>query len=165
MSAVTIAPPTMVRLHRAPLLDPPFDDELTQATYRPQPEEEKPPLPPGALAGASPECHAAALRFLTFCLELLNGFRTPAQVRPLLAPEHLQPVTDELTRAMRRTHDLRKRFPSSKIRRSQLRTCEPAPGIAEAAAVLNDGQRAFALCFRLERHPTGWRCHALKLIL
>src|SRR5829696_2087035 len=160
MSVVTKAPPGHIRLHRAPLLDPPFDDELLPTTYRPVPYEPRLSLPSAAVAGASPECHTAALKFLNVTLELFNGFRSPAQMRPLIALDYGLNILDELARAARRAHDTRKRKPGARVRRSQIRTCEPREGIAEVAAVLNDGLRSWAMAYRLERRPTGWRCAA-----
>ncbi len=165
MSVVTKAPPGRIRLHRAPLLDPPFDDELLPTTYRPVPYEPRLTIPSTALAGASPECHTAALRFLNVSLELLNGFRSPTQMRPLIALEQGLEIFDELARAARCAHERRKRSPGAKVRRSQIRTCEPRDGIAEVAAVLNDGHRSWAMAYRLERRPTGWRCTTLKVLL
>ncbi|MFD0594410.1 hypothetical protein ACFQZ4_19800 [Catellatospora coxensis] len=77
MTALAV-PAGSVRIHRAPPLDPPFDDELRPTTYRPARPEPHEVIPPAAVAGASPECHTAALRFLNLCLELFNGFRSPA---------------------------------------------------------------------------------------
>ncbi|HCT79222.1 MAG TPA: hypothetical protein DGG94_18685 [Micromonosporaceae bacterium] len=167
MSVATKAPPGHIRLHRAPLLDPPFDDELLPTTYRPVPYEPQLTMPSGAVAGASPECHTAALKFLNFCLELFNGFRSPAQMRPLIALEQALAVLDELARGVRKTNELRKHRQDGKVRRSQVRTCEPRPGAAEVSAVLNNGSRTFAMCYRLERctSTNRWRCTYLKVIL
>ena len=165
MSVVTKAPPGQIRLHRAPLLDPPFDDELLPTTYRPVPYEPRLSLPSAAVAGASPECHTAALRFLNVSLELFNGFRSPAQMRPLIALEQGLAILDELARAARCAYERRKRAPATKVRRRQVRTCEPREGVAEVAAVLNDDQRSWAMAYRLERRPNGWRCSALKIIV
>ena len=97
--------PGQIRLHRAPLLDPPFDDELLPTTYRPVPYEPRLSVPSAAVAGASPECHTAALRFLNVSLELFNGFRSPAQMRPLIALEQGLAILDELARAARSAYE------------------------------------------------------------
>jgi hypothetical protein len=168
MSVAMKTPPGHVRLLRAPVLDPPFDDELTPSTYRPAPPPAPEPLPPVAIAGASPECHTAALKFLNLTLELLNGFRPPAQLRPLIAVPQAVDILDELARGLRLVTAMRRKRPGAdnRVRRTQLRTCEPRPGAAEVAAVLNDGDRAWALAYRLERLPVaGWRCVALRIIL
>jgi hypothetical protein len=167
MSVAVKAPPGHLRLHRAPLLDPPFDDELSPSTYQPAPPSAPAPLPPAAVAGASPECHTAALRFLNVCLELFNGFRSPAQMRPLIAIPQALEVLDELARGLRRVTEMRRRRQGhdARVRRSQLRTCEPRPGVAEVTAVLNDGNRTWALAYRLERLTTGWRCVFFRALL
>jgi hypothetical protein len=169
MSVAVKTPPGHLRLHRAPLLDPPFDDELSPSTYRPVPYEPQALLPTTAVAGASPECHTAALKFLNLCLELFNGFRSPAQMRPLIAVEQALPVLDELARGLRRVTEMRRRRPAaeSRVRRSQVRTYEPRPGVAEVTAVLNDGKRTWALAYRLELHSTThlWKCVVLKVLL
>ncbi|HEY0696576.1 MAG TPA: hypothetical protein VGD43_02065, partial [Micromonospora sp.] len=41
------------------------------------------PLPPGAFATATPEARQAAHRFLTTCLEIFNGYRPVAHIRPV----------------------------------------------------------------------------------
>lgn len=168
MTALAV-PAGSVRIHRAPLLDPPFDDELRPTTYRPLPPEPREVIPPEAIAGASPECHTAAHRFLNLCLELFNGFRSPGQLRPLLRVTEANDVLDELSRALRRLTVLRQALPAGTprhpVRRRQLRTCEPRPGVAEVAAVLSDGRATWSVAYRLERDGTGWRCTALVVIL
>lgn len=153
-----------LRIHRAPLLDPPFDDELIPTTYRasrPDPYDE---IPPEAIAGASPECHTAAHRFLNLCLELFNGFRSPAQLRPLLRVTEAHQVMEELSRGLRCLAAPRREHRGT-VRRRQLRTCEPRPGVAEVAAVLSDGRTTWALAYRLERADGNWRCTSLSVLL
>ncbi|MBV1849468.1 Rv3235 family protein [Catellatospora tritici] len=161
--------PGAVRIHRAPLLDPPFDDELRPTTYRPVRPEPREVIPPEAIAGASPECHTTALRFLNLCLELFNGFRAPSQLRPLLRVTEANDVLDELSRAVRRLAKMRlsRRNATARtpVRRRQLRTCEPRPGVAEVAAVLSDGHSTWSIAYRLERDGTTWRCTALTVLL
>lgn len=164
MTVAISAPPGQFRIQWAPLLDPPFDDELKPETYRPL-AVAPPSLPPEALADASPACHTAALRFLNVCLELFNGFRQQRQMRPLLHVEHALPVLDELARVLRHVNDLRRRQGSCLVRRQGLRICEPRPGAAEVAGVLDDGTRIWAMCYRLERHADNWRCTYLRAAL
>lgn len=161
MSVALAPPPSRIRIHRAPVLDPPFDDELRPSTYRPTLIEPAEAVPPQAIAGASPECHSAALRFLNVCLELFNGFRAPAQLRPLLHIDQATDVLDELARALAARAPRRR----EKVRRRQIRTCEPRDGVAEVAAVLCDDSLAWAMAYRLERGATGWRCTALAVLL
>ncbi|GAA2378851.1 hypothetical protein Cme02nite_18420 [Catellatospora methionotrophica] len=158
-----------VRIHRAPPLDPPFDDELRPVAYQPARPEPRELIPPGAVAGASPECHTAALRFLNLCLELFNGFRSPGQLRPLVRVPQANDVLDELARGLRRLAVLRQSAPAGTprrpVRRRQLRTCEPRPGVAEVAAVLSDGRATWSVAYRLERDTASWRCTALTVLL
>jgi hypothetical protein len=160
-----------IRVHRAPLVEPPFDDELRPTTYRPrQTVALEDIIPPEAIAGASPECHTAAHRFLNLCLELFNGFRSPAQLRPLIRVTEAHDVLDELSRGLRRITERRRqhRTPVQSrmpVRRRQLRTCEPRPGIAEVAAVLSDGRSTWSVAYRLERDATGWRCTFMAVLM
>ncbi|MEV4413405.1 Rv3235 family protein [Catellatospora sp. NPDC049609] len=166
---MTVAPAGSVRIHRAPRLDPPFDDELRPTTYRPSRPEPREVVPPGAVAGASPECHTAAHRFLNLCLELFNGFRSPSQLRPLLRVTEAHDVLEELSRALRRLAAQHRAAPPgtprTPVRRRQLRTCEPRPGVAEVAAVLSNGRTTWSMAYRLERDGTTWRCTALTVLL
>jgi hypothetical protein len=45
---------------------------------------------------------------------------------------------------------------------SRLRVCEPAPGVAEVAAVAAVGHRVQALALRLEHERGRWRCAAIE---
>ncbi|MFD0594411.1 Rv3235 family protein [Catellatospora coxensis] len=55
--------------------------------------------------------------------------------------------------------------PRRPVRRRQLRTCEPRPGVAEVAAVLSDGRTTWSVAYRLERDTSTWRCTALLVLL
>ena len=162
---------TPIRVHRAPLVEPPFDDELRPTTYRPRQRVAlEDIIPPEAIAGASPECHTAAHRFLNLCLELFNGFRSPAQLRPLIRVTEAHDVLDELSRGLRRITERRRqhRAPAQSrtpVKRRQLRTCEPRPGVAEVAAVLSDGRSTWSVAYRLERDATGWRCTFMAVLM
>jgi hypothetical protein len=123
--------------------------------------------PVAALATATPEAERAARRFLGCCLEVFNGYRPAAQLRPLLAPagaatmiEHLvlatglvparprgRPATRPGARAAGRTDPVRLRT---------LRVCEPVAGVAETAAALGVAGRTWAMAFRLERRRGSW---------
>jgi hypothetical protein len=162
---------TQIRVHRAPLVEPPFDDELRPTTYRPrQAIAVEDIIPPEAIAGASPECHSAAHRFLNLCLELFNGFRSPSQLRPLIRVTEAHDVLDELSRGLRKVTERRRqtRVPANNrtpVRRRQLRTCEPRPGVAEVAAVLSDGRSTWSIAYRLERDAKGWRCTFMAVLM
>jgi hypothetical protein len=45
---------------------------------------------------------------------------------------------------------------------SRVRVCEPAPGVAEVAAVAAFGHRVQALAMRLEHERGRWRCAAIE---
>jgi uncharacterized protein DUF6459 len=165
MSVAVLAPPDQIRLHRAPSIDPPFDDELFPSLFQPHLHEAYFEPSPLVTAGCSPEGHTAALRFLNLCLELFNGFRSPAQMRPLLDLQQVFHLHDELADISRHLSRHRRRHPNAKVRRSQLRTCEPVPGVIEVAAVLTDGARTWALCLRIERQKDEWRCTFLHALL
>lgn len=123
-------------------------------------------LPPEALATASAEARQAAHRFLGTCLEIFNGYRPAAHVRPLAGGAEAMVITDHLVATTRRLADRRLRRPGGRppgpataadlLRLRRLRVCEPRPGIAEAAAVLTAGGRCWAMAFRLERRRGNW---------
>lgn len=164
MSVAVVAPPDQIRLHHAPPIDPPFDDELFPSLFQPHLHEAFFEPPPPVMSPSSREGHTAALRFLNLCLELFNGFRSAAQMRPLLHAQDALRLHDELADIARRLSHLRRRHPGVKVRRCQLRTCEPRAGVIEVAAVLNDGSRAWAMCYRMERQDI-WRCTFLHALL
>ncbi len=162
MSVAITAPPTRFKIHRAPLLDPPFDDEIVPDVYCPR---SRAPVSSEPVDSVSAACHTAALRFLNICLELFNGFRSPGQMWPLLHVEHALEVIDELTKTTRHLSEVRRRHIDARIHRRGLRTCEPRAGVAEVAAVLNDTQRTWAMCYRLERQRSVWQCTHLRAML
>lgn len=125
-----------------------------------------PALPPESLVTASAEARHAARRFLATCLEILNGYRPAAHVRPLSAGPEAGAITEQLVAATRRLSDQRSRRPGGHprvaaaagglVRLRRLRVCEPRAGIAEAAAVLATERRCWAMAFRLERRRDTW---------
>jgi len=114
-------------------------------------------LSPDALANATPEARRAAKRFLDTCLEIFNGYRPIAHVRPLSSPPEVAVVVERLTagaaRISGRRHPGR---PTPVVRLRRLRVCEPRPGVAEVAAVLATAGRTWAMAFRLERRRGRW---------
>lgn len=165
MSVALAAPPGEIRVLRAPALDPPFDDELSPSVYVPAPRPEPMPLPPEAIAGASRDSQMAARRFVDRCLETFNGFRSPAQLRPMLHIEHAHEVLEEIVQGVRRLTAARRRSRVHKVVRcKQIRVCEPRPGAAEVAAVLSDGRHTWSICYRLELIASTWRCSVLQCL-
>jgi hypothetical protein len=128
------------------------------AAVRPDGGTGSAPLPPGALAGASPEARQAAKRFLGTCLEILNGYRPAAQIRPLTSPVDATTIIEQLTAAVARLAARRspRNRRSGAVRLRLLRVCEPCAGVVEAAAVLGTDDRTWAMVFRLERRQGSW---------
>ncbi|WP_326560844.1 Rv3235 family protein [Micromonospora sp. NBC_01796] len=176
-----------------PPLDPPFDDELagpgwvagldgqlalplsvpvprvggSGATDRAPATPVAPAaLPPEALATASAEARQAAYRFLSTALEILNGYRPAAHVRPLSVGADATAITEQLVAATRRLGEHRRQRPAVRppgagaghvaVRLRLLRVSEPHQGIAEAAAVLGSDERSWAMAYRLERRRGSW---------
>ena len=95
------------------------------AHVRPSPARD-----PARRRPARPPPHAAAQRFVGMCVEILNGYRPAAHLRPLTHPKHFTAVTDQL---IRRT--VRVRMPPSHaarqghlVRVRRMLLCEPLPG-------------------------------------
>jgi hypothetical protein len=146
----------------------------------PQPSAGSPaPAPaqtPTAAVGASV---VAARRFVDACVEVLNGFRPVAHLRPHTSPIDFTTVVDHLTRRvrMRMTHGGepagRPRVitvrsadadESPRVRLRRLRLCEPRDGVVEAAAVLDHRGDSWAMAIRLERRRGCWVCASLQVI-
>ena len=186
----TARPP--VRVRPAPPLEPPYDDErepdawpvcvgqleigsatLACAPPRPPVTGSRPTAPCPA-APPSPESRIAAQRFVSACLEVLNGFRPVAHLRPLVAPLDLSSVTDQLTRRAVRVRMAPPRGPvvgrtgrggaRQQVALRRMRVCEPRPGIAEAAAVVAHGDASWAMAVRLERRRGHWLCTLLQVV-
>lgn len=111
----------------------------------------------GGAAHGPPEARRAAHYFLTLYREVLHGLRPPHHLARLSTPDGLEHVTGDLG-----TPGPRRSRPS---RLQSLHVAEPRPGIVEVAAVLDDGDRAWAVALRFERRPTpgddpagGWFC-------
>ncbi|SIN34817.1 hypothetical protein SAMN04489832_5727 [Micromonospora cremea] len=79
------------------------------------------PLPPST----APEATRAAHCFVGTCLGVVNGYRSPAQVRPLLDPARAAELLTELARASGRAGSPRRRAPRPVVRLLRLRACEP----------------------------------------
>lgn len=154
----------MVRLHPAPVHDPPYDDErpaewwpaaggqpplelplFPAGGWRPEPAPRpvRPPessspgdSPPGRRppGSSSPATTAAAVRFVNTCLEILNGYRPLSHVRALADPLAASAVLAELTGAARRLGPVT--CQEGLLRLRAMRTCEPRPGVAEIAVAV-----------------------------
>lgn len=115
------------------------------------------PLPPEALAGATPEAKRASRWFLDRCLEIVNGYRPVGHARSLCGPAEAASVVEQLsTGAARLAGRRRPGRPAAQVRLRRLRVCEPRTGVAEGAAVLDGVDRTWAMTFRIERRRGSW---------
>ncbi|MBX7268988.1 hypothetical protein KIF24_25135 [Micromonospora sp. Llam7] len=122
-------------------------------------------LPPGALATATPAATRVAHRFVATCIEVLNGFRPPVQLRRQLDPARSAQLLPELARATARSVPVRRRSTRPGLRLRRLRVCEPRPAAIEAAAVLTGaGGRSWAMALRLEHRRGTWLCTDLRIL-
>ncbi|WP_019870946.1 Rv3235 family protein [Salinispora oceanensis] len=184
-----------VRLRPAPSIDPPYveddparwliDGQLALDLFQPGPGPlTRPPgqrrgagagppgprrtptrLPATALATATPEGTRVAHRFVTTCLEVINGYRPHSQLRRLLDPTRAAELAAELTRATARAGPVRRRSSRPGTRLRRLRVCEPRDAAVEAAAVLaGPAGRTWAMAIRLERRRGSWLCTALHVL-
>ncbi|MBM7081176.1 Rv3235 family protein [Micromonospora humidisoli] len=180
-----------IRLRPAPVADPPYVDEAPDlwprpsgqlaldlfgtgrpaagrpAGRRPDPRPRPghpaaPPLPPPATS--TPEATRAAHRFVGTCLEILNGYRPPGQIRALVEPGRTVEVTEQIARAAARTPPVRRRSTRPAVHLLRLRVCQPRPAAVEVAAVLTGGGRSWAMALRLEHRRGTWLCTALQVI-
>ncbi|MFC3504588.1 Rv3235 family protein [Micromonospora krabiensis] len=122
------------------------------------------PLPRAALVTATPEATRAAHRFVGTCLEVLNGYRPPAQLRPLLDPTRAHDLLMELAGAATRVAPTRRRSTRPGVRLRRLRAGEPRDGAVEVAAVLAGTGRHWAMALRLEHRRGRWLCTALRVL-
>lgn len=129
----------------------------------------RPPRPTSPVAGppatATPEATRAAHRFVGTCLEVVNGYRPPAQLRPLTDPLRTTTVLEQLALATSRLGPVRRRSTRPTVRLRRLRVCQPRPTVIEAAAVLAaPNGRSWAMAVRLERRGPGWVCLVLQIL-
>lgn len=191
MSTVEVTrqgPRPAIRLRRAPRHEPPFDDERDPRAWpcphqlaldwsKPAPTLAPPPAPVPrrrtAVTGASAEAKAAVRRFVSTCVEVLNGYRPAAHLRRLSQPREAATVVAQGLAGARRVTEARQARTGGRAPRPRrpapaavvrLRLCEPREGAVEAAAILLIGDRTHAMALRLERHDTTWQATALRLI-
>src|SRR5687768_640702 len=110
MSTVTVTrqgPKPAIRLRPAPRHEPPFDDERDPRSWplphqlaldwsRPVERSPRHPAPPPVrrtvVTGASAEARLAVRRFVSTCVEVLNGHRPAAHLRRLSQPREAATV-------------------------------------------------------------------------
>ncbi|MEU5959577.1 Rv3235 family protein [Micromonospora parva] len=184
-----------VRLRPVPPFDPPYVDETDGAYWpaptdgqlaldlfastRPlpvRPPERRTALRPvpnrptthpvaSSPPTAAPETTRAAHRFVGTCVEVVNGYRSPNQVRALLDPARAADLLTELARASGRAGTTRRRTGRPLVRLLRLRVCEPRETAVEAAAVFTGaGGRSWAMAVRLEHRRGRWLCTALHVL-
>jgi hypothetical protein len=131
-----------------------------------------PTQPGGAVQPPVVAARAALQRYVGMCVEVLNGYRPTAHLRPITDLQRFNDVADQL---VRRT--VRVRMPPGQaarhgrlVRVRRMLVCEPLDGIAEAAVVLEQGDACWAMAVRMERDPDrsgaagGWRCTIVRVI-
>lgn len=199
----TARPQPAISIRPVPALEPPTDDELARAgIVPPSPFSEALPISlpgptarrrrtapsrPASVAAPAPQpgpssAMAAAHRFLAACVEVIGGYRPPAHLRGLCAPEEFAAITLQLTG--RHGAQLAGRSPltprpatgapprsprggkvgpgSLAVRR--VLVCEPRPGVAEVTVVLSRRDRSWAMALRLEQRGQRWCCTHLRVI-
>ncbi|WP_433267084.1 Rv3235 family protein [Micromonospora vinacea] len=137
-----------------------------RAVLRPVPGRATTTHPAATLPPATaPEATRAAHRFVGTCLEVVNGYRSPTQVRALLDPARAGDLLTELARASGRAGPSRRRTGRPLVRLLRLRVCEVREAAVEAAAVLTGaGGRSWAMALRLEHRRGRWLCTALHVL-
>jgi len=175
------APAPPLRLLRAPVADPPYDDEQPglhapiegslALAFPPSgpsvplrlvppalPDEEFEPQPtPRALL---PDPRPWTRRLAQVLAEILAGARPAAQVARFATLE----VLDHLERSAARQPSTSSRTAPLRPLVASVHVSEPADGVAEACAVLDTGSRRRALALRLEGIDGRWQCTALQLV-
>ncbi|WP_433080382.1 Rv3235 family protein [Dactylosporangium sp. CA-052675] len=114
----------------------------------------------------------AVKRFAAMCVEILNGYRPPSQLRPLAHPQKFGDVSDQV---LRRTVRIRMN-PGNAARKGALvrvrrvLVAEPLAGVAEGVVVLEHGTSSWAMAVRFEKtnRPNfgvfGWVCTLVQVL-
>jgi hypothetical protein len=193
MRSVEVArrgPRPPIRIRPVPRCDPPFDDELEPQVWAtaqqlafdlsPQPRRAlAAPVPPpveaprvSPIAGASGDARLAVRRFVSMCVEVLNGYRPAAHLRRLSLPTEAAAVVAQGVAGARRVAELRRAAHTTDRRARRPgpvaviggRLCEPRSGAVEAAVLLVTGERTWAMALRLELRQQTWAATFLRLI-
>lgn len=122
--------------------------------------------------GTAGDGKLAVRRFVSVCVEVLNGYRPAAHLRRLSLPMEAPSVVSQGIAGARRVAELRQAIRSTdrRVRRPgpvgvlRVLLCEPRAGAIEAAVLLITGERTWAMAFRLELHQQKWAATALRLI-
>jgi hypothetical protein len=124
------------------------------------------------VAGASGDAKLAVRRFVSMCVEVLNGYRPAAHLRRLALPTEAARVVAQGLAGSQRVAELRRNARGPQRHRRQpgpvavlkARLCEPRPGAVEAAVLLVTGERTWAMALRLELHQQSWCATTLRLL-
>ena len=192
MSTVEVTrqgPRPAIRLRPAPRHEPPFDDERDPRTWplphqlalewstpaRP-PDPPTPPPPPvrrTVVSGVSGDAKVAVRRFVSTCVEVLNGYRPAAHLRRLSQPKEAATVVAQGLAGAHRVAEARQALTAGRAPRPRrpapaavvrARLCAPREGAVEAAVVLMIGDRTWAMALRLELHDESWQATTLRLL-
>ncbi len=124
------------------------------------------PIGPGAVPA-----RAAMQRYVAMCVEVLNGYRPSAHLRPITDHQRYGDIADQLVRRAVRVRispgQAARQGKLVRVRRMLLN--EPTDGVAEAAVVLEQGGMCWAMAVRLERGTRAdrsgpWRCTVVQVI-
>jgi len=127
---------------------------------------------PGAPPGRRSSAYTAAQKFVSLCVEILNGYRPANQLRPMTHPQRYSEISDQI---VRRTVRVRMTPGEAArnghlVRARRLLLSEPVEGVAEAAVVLEHGDATWAMAIRLERTNRrgvgvlGWMCTVVQVL-
>ncbi|GAA0796506.1 Rv3235 family protein [Spirilliplanes yamanashiensis] len=142
--------------------------------------------PPPIVAGPSAEARQAVRRYVAVLVEVLNGYRPPAHLRPLCRPVEAAEIIAHTRAAMHRIAEAKRALatagragprrpaphrvadrhgrrpdPAAVLR---LRLCEPRPGSVEATVLLVTAARTWALALRLDGGPHTWAASVARLL-
>lgn len=178
--AADLPKPSPLRVRRAPTVEEPYDDELTDsmpptvgALALALPGlDRRPSLPlhlvPPARAerpapGPLPPVGPLATRLAQAMAEVLAGGRSPAQLAAHTTLSVLSQLERWSGRLVPRRHGRGSDLPAARPRVTSVHLSQPTPRSAEVCVVVDTGQRRRALAFRLDARGGAWRCTALQL--
>ena len=122
-------------------------------------------------SGISSDARLAVRRFISSCVEVINGYRPAAHLRRLAQPREAATVVAQGVTAAHRVAEARRRAGTpTRPRRPapvaviKVSLCEPRPGAVEAAAVLMIADRTWAMALRLELHDDAWLATVMRLL-
>jgi hypothetical protein len=113
-----------------------------------------------------PDARTWVARLSRAAVEVQLGARPIAQLRRWLSDEVFDDLQRATGRRSARVAEPQRRSASRppRVVLRTVRTCEVGDGAVEGCAVVDDGQRAWALVLRLEGADGRWRCTALQRV-